>query len=711
MRALIARQGWLPLAILAAVAVCYANSLGNSFHYDDSHAIVENRAIRSLANIPAFFVDPGHFSRESSMAMYRPALLTSYALNYALGGYGVRGFRLVNMLIHGLAALAVARLVGRLTGLAAVGWWCGLLFAVHPVQSQTINYISSRSEALSALGVLAALYWSQVRCRPALALLCYGLALLTKSTALAFLPLWILCQGLNGFEPRNWRTLAPYAGISALYVGVISVNGFLGGALAQEVRPLATQVYTQLKALVYYTKLVAMPVDLSIEHPLTASQSLSQAAVLCSLAVVLSLLWLSWRGWRHRNLAGAGGLWVYAGLAVTFLVPLNVIINEHRLYLPLIGVLLVAAGGIQGHNRLVGIVLVLVLGGLTWQRNQTWRDPLALWSAAAKRAPDAFRVQSNLGLALYEAGQLEQAVTILQRALAINGTYGKAWNNLGLAYEGLGQEHKAQKAYEKSVALQGDLAGPHANLGRLAYRGGRVQQAEIHLRRALDRDAEYAPALAVLGQVHQQRGEGAKALEVYRAAVNSEPACVEGWNNLGALLAHMGQVEPGLAALKRAVTLAPEHSEAQINLAILAGELAGRSPEVVYRQLVERYPGREELWLALGREYSRGGQWPAAIAALERGLEAAPASERLHLALGAAYRGLGRLDLAISTYETLRRQAPQYAPLYDNLAAAYAAAGRLEAAVAAAQNSVALDPQNRRGRRNLERLLQAKKGG
>ena len=148
----------LPASILLLAGMFYANSLDNGFHYDDSHSIVENYHIRSLAHIGDFFVDPTTFSREPAMAMYRPVVQTTYALNYALGKYRPLGYHLVNIALHGLAALLLYLVISALTGQRLLGWWGGAFFALHPVQSQAVNYISSRAEIMGAVGILAAFY-------------------------------------------------------------------------------------------------------------------------------------------------------------------------------------------------------------------------------------------------------------------------------------------------------------------------------------------------------------------------------------------------------------------------------------------------------------------------------------------------------------------------------------------------------------------------
>ena len=395
------------LGLVLAVALVYSNSLDNAFHYDDTHSIVENTALRSLAHIPAFFADPSTFSREESMAMYRPLLQGSFALNYALDGYRPRFYRLFNILLHAGSAVAVFFLLGRLGGHWGWAWWAGLLYGLHPVHSQAVNYISSRSEIAAGLGVLAAFYLSLYGRRRGWAWATYAAALLCKSAAVALLPLVLLAERVRQRGWKPWGAAVwPVAALTAVYLGLIASNGFLPRSLGQEVRPLAAQLMTQAKALVYYVWLAAMPVRLSVEHNLQEARQ-PDLTVAVALALLASLGWLAWKG--RRRLEGQAVWWVGATVALPFFWPLNVVVNEHRLYLPLVGGLLFlapTAGRVRRPLVLCGWALVGCLALLTWQRTPVWQDGYSLWLDAASKAPASFRAQSNAGLALYEAGRL-----------------------------------------------------------------------------------------------------------------------------------------------------------------------------------------------------------------------------------------------------------------------------------------------------------------
>ena len=274
---------WATLIICAAVGLVYGNSLDGGFHYDDFHSIVDNPHIRDLANIPHFFVDPQLFSADPAKAMYRPLLLVTYALNYALGGYSGTGFHLVNILLHMGCALLV-RQIGLRVGLdggAALG--AALLFAVHPLASEPVNYISSRSEGLCAFFYLAA-FWAllgQSRSGYLLGVACFVLALMTKSVAVSLPVVVLLWQRWGARRPLDWRHWALF-GVAAAYVALLLGLRFLAPAVAGAPRGMGQQLWTQIKALGYYVKLVVMPVGLNVEHQFFVSLVPFSLAVLAT---------------------------------------------------------------------------------------------------------------------------------------------------------------------------------------------------------------------------------------------------------------------------------------------------------------------------------------------------------------------------------------------------------------------------------------------
>ena len=698
---------WTWAIVVVAACLPYVNSLDNGFHYDDEHSLVRNPHLRQLRAIPEFFHDSGTFSAEPNMAMYRPLLQTTFALNYAFGGYEPAGWRIVNILLHALAAAGAYAVLRQLVG-APAALAGGVLFALHPIHTQAVNYISSRSEVLCMAGVLWALYLGGLRGRPGWGTAAYVAALLSKSAAVALVPLLTVLEWRRPREQRRWGRLAPFAIVTIGYVVLIHLEGFLPRSLAQEVRPWGEQLLTQTKVLVYYLRLACFPVGLSVEHDFVVAPSPWSPEVLVAAAAIGSLTGLAIRA--RRQASGLGWLWFVGGLAVPFVVPLNVIVNEHRLYLPTAGLILaivaplrLGAPGFTPPRLLCGAVGIC-LAVLTLGANTLWHNDLSLWSSAVERAPHSHRAWSSLGLALHSEGRFAPAAQAYRRALEIHPGHARAWNNLGLLQEEQGSIAAAMAAYRRAADLAPVFSGPLANLGRLYLTLDDLPAADATLGEALARNENDIEALVHSGRLAHRRGDTETAQELYGRALDLDPDAAAAANNLGLLLVEMGRTDEGRAWLRQALIADPQHEEASLNLALLELETAGVSRLEAYRRLMDEFPRRGELVRSLGDLYGRAGNWPEAVRVYQAALERGTTVPRLRVALGDALLASGRAIDALRQYRIARREEPPDGRLLRGLAAAAAAAGQLDEALEAARQALELDPDDRRAAANLRRL-------
>ena len=276
------------LVFLLACAV-HLNGLGNGFHYDDFHSLVDNPHIRSLENIPLFFSAPSTFSvrPENAMTVASPS-----------------GYHLFNTLLHGGNAALVFLLLLALCRHAIIALIAALLFAVNPLSAESVNYISSRSELLMACFFLVAcLAYIRFGCTGSW--LWYGmavaggiLALLVKSVAVVLVAVlilsdWFLQDGKKWAS--QWKYYLVFVALDLVYI--FSTRQLVGKALLEPVRGFDVQFWTQIKALIYYIMLAIMPVKLSVEHQFFAADWPGEGAVLGGGLVLLSLfILLLYRG-------------------------------------------------------------------------------------------------------------------------------------------------------------------------------------------------------------------------------------------------------------------------------------------------------------------------------------------------------------------------------------------------------------------------------
>ena len=693
---------WLSLLLLTLLV--HGSSVTHGFHYDDRHSIVENRHLRSLARVPTFLVNPQAFSADPQVAMYRPLLLATYALNYTLGGLAPWGYHLVNILLHAAMVLLVFRVVSELARSRISGWWVAAVFALHPINTEAVNYICSRSEVLFAVLALAAFHLAetaQPRHRR-WGLVCYALSLMAKSAAVVLPGLLALTEWTRPRERRQWRSLAGYWVVTALYFAIIVGNRFLTESLGHLVRPLHVQIFTQIKALVYYLKLLVLPVGLSVEHAFSPSQSLWSPAVLLSGLAIGSLVLVVWRGRGHR-LAKHGVLWFFAGLGLTFAMSLNVLVNEHRPYLSLVGFLLALVTVVRarpwGAVRGVGIATLALLAVLSVERSRVWADDLALWQDASSKAPLAFRVHANLGEALYEAGELEGAGLSFARALELNEELAPSWNNLGVVWEELGKLDAARQAYRRALEVHPELADALKNLGRLQLRAGNLEEAEELLSRSRRADPFLIQTRVNLAYLYLKTGRRSLARTEVDAALELDAENPMARTNLGILYQEEADDAPdaatsrrllrqSIAECKRALAADSTHAEALINI---AGAYARLDSSVAARAAYERaeqcHPGNRDLLLAFAQYEAGEGQYRRVVALLERGLALGEDADAL-VDLGNAQVAMGQFELAAQAYRRSTRLDSSRLSTRYNLAEVLVEAGRRKAAAGDGRGAV-----------------------
>ncbi len=531
------------------------------------------------------------FSRDADKGMYRPLLLVTYALNYAVGGYEVGGYHLVNIALHATNAALLLWLGYLLSGRLLVGFLAGIMFAVYPLTTEPVNYISSRSDTLSAmfylLGICLFVRVSK-NGRSTLYVATVGaliLGLLSKSTAIT-LPAVLLAYeyvyhcsfSLRLFCRRLFPWHAVYLLTTLSYIEVIRRNGFLLSSLERPVRDGATQLYTQMKAFGYYAKLLLWPWDLNVEHQFFEASSAATPSVILSVLLVCSLLFMMYRVLLARmKLPLFLGFWGVVSLLPTSIVPLNVMVNERRLYLAS-GALCIAIGcalarmiepsyAYRSVRYMCLGALIAVLGSLSILRNSIWASDFSLWTDAVAKAPMMPRAHLYLGNAHKRVAvttsdkdkvryHWNAAAASYERAIKVKPNdilAVRSLNNLGSVNFELGNYALAETAYREALKLDPQYADALINVGNIYQqralslrdsdvgRPGLFQTAITYYRRALAIFPNHSAAYGNLGFAYFNIGELVQAEQAYRASISLNPRAYNTLNNLGNLYLWMGK--------------------------------------------------------------------------------------------------------------------------------------------------------------------------
>ncbi|MBT5964817.1 MAG: tetratricopeptide repeat protein [Gemmatimonadetes bacterium] len=526
--------------LVAAVILTYGNSLGGAFHYDDFHSLVNNTSIRDVETIPSFFTQTRHFSADADKSMYRPIVLTSYAFDYAIHGNKAVGFHVTNVLLHLVCVLLFWRVVVCVEGISdwRIGALAAVMFAVHPVGSEPVNYVSSRSESLAAMFMLLAL-WLGLRHQPRLlgSFGSFAASLLSKATGAA-LPMLLLAWP-GGTVTTRLRRVLPYMVLLVGYMAILAFAELLPTSRAVPVRDTWAQLATQWKAVAYYLQLLLMPVHQSVD-PAFNEGVWSQGAVWAAMIFAISLVVLVL---RCRGKLTWWLLWPLLVALPASAVPLNVLVNEHRIYLAGAGLFAAFAALVMRQPRLQRPILLLFvcLIALTIQRNQVWATEQTLWSDAVRLAPFSSRGRVHLGKALRDDGQLLAAQVQFEQAISLDQSLLSARANLASIY------------YEQAIEatpINGEL----------------LDRARRQYESVLEYDGAHREALVMLGNVYQKANDNRGAIAMYERAIAAHPNYADAYVNLAQLYFDAGRFAAAIPLMFEVTRLEPSNGRAFYDL-------------------------------------------------------------------------------------------------------------------------------------------------
>jgi tetratricopeptide (TPR) repeat protein len=553
----------MPGLLLGGLAVAmgglaYLNALDNPFVYDDLLHVVEEPRIRDLRQVP----------RIVGAHVFRPVVHVSYALDYAVWGLSPVGFHLTSLLLHLTNVGLVFRLVRTATADArppgevsaeprmpvVAAFAAAGLFAVHPLLTEAVGYVSARAEVmcttffLLALGALRRALLTGSRGSVAAGVALAGLAFLSKESAI-MLPFVLLAYDrmlLGSARPTAGalrRARALHAGLlaAAALLGVVRAVVFLG--FEGQPPPVAWWQYLLMEAGVVwrYLGLLVWPVAQSLVHEVpevsTPLDGGAWAALLGLAALAGSALWI-----RRRVAPVTLGLTWFLLLLVpsSSVMPLGEAMAEHRVYLASVGFFLaVAAAGAEiaawlrrrrwlGSSLVPGTVLgsLLVLASLaTVSRNLFWADPVRLWQDAATKAPGVWLPHYALAEQLRLRGDCEAAIPRYEEARRLRPAETLVYANLGVCLVAAGRREDAGTVFETARRLRPGDPRPLVNLGVLALEAGDPGRAQRHFLDALARDARHVPARRGLVALYEgPYADPAAALRLCREIRELAPA-------------------------------------------------------------------------------------------------------------------------------------------------------------------------------------------
>ncbi|MBI5382257.1 MAG: tetratricopeptide repeat protein [Opitutae bacterium] len=715
----------LAALLVAAVGVAFWPALRGQFIWDDDLHVTANPTIVGPLGLWEIWT--------TSAANYFPLVLTNFWLQHALWGLNPLPYHVVTLALHAASAVLLWRLLWRLD---VPGAWLGAaLWALHPVQVESVAWISELKNTQSALFYLLAIRafveWiddDRRRRFYALALLGALLAILSKPSA-AMLPLVLaLCSWWRRGR-LTWHDaamLAPFFVLSALAAGwTIWEQKFHSGAVGPEwSQSWPERGLIAGRALWFYLGKLVWPHPLIFIYPRWSLDARQLTAYL-PLAAALGGLVAAWV-FRHR-----GGRPVFLAVAyfVALLFPVlgffdvyffrYSFVGDHFQYLASIGPLALAGAGLarlgagmpawwQRARPVAAGVLLLGLATLSWRQCSIYASRETLWRATVNANPDCVMAWLNLADTLVRQNRHAEAVATFEEALRRRPHDADAHNDLGGVLLLLGRPQEALPHLESAIRLRPDFAEGHDNLGNVLRALGRRTEAMAQYTEALRLNPNLASAHNNLGCELAERGQPAEALPHFATALRLKPDHAEAHDNLATALRELGRVPETLPHFVRALELRPAFTAARCRYAAALAAI-GRTAEALTQleRAVALAPESAEAHHNLGTALAQSGRVAEAVAQFEAATRLAPDFASARLNLGLALCALQRWPDAIAQLEAAVRLVPDSAAAHSQLAVALVNNGQLPAAVPHFEAALLLAPQAAEVHANYAQVLDA----
>jgi len=705
------------LLLVLATLVAYQPAWNGKPIWDDA-AHLTYPEHRSLAGLGRLWTEPG------ATQQYYPAVYTVFWIEDKLWGHAMLGYHLVNILMHVTAALLLLKILRTLqipaAGLAAA------IFALHPVQVESVAWISELKNTLSGVcyfaSALAYLRFDRTRDKAAYAtaLFLFAAGLLAK-TVIATLPAALLVVFWWQRGKLSWRRdvlwLIPFfaVGIVAGLFTSWMERQHVGAQGSEFNFSIVERLLIAGRVVWFYLGKLIWPVDLIFSYP---RWRISQAVWWQYLfpATALLLLILLWVLSR-RTRGPLAALLFFIGTLFPALGFFNVypfkfsFVADHFQYIACCGPIVAASVGIHAlflrlkarplfWQGTICAMLLVALSVLTWRQSRMYIDLETLWRTTIARNPECWLAREGLGAILLEKGQADQAITWFRSSLAIHPESAEGENDLGTALAQKGLVDEAIECFQKAVVLRPNFAEAFGNLGEALLQKGKTDEAIAAFEQAVFFRSDLVQFHFNLANALMKKGNVADAILQYQKILELHPADDEAHFRLGVALRQMGQLDAAIAQFQDAVNIRPAFAEAQNDLGFSLIQ-KGRLDEAIthLRQALETKPSYAEAHYNLGNALLQKGEVDEAITQFQPLLAIQPASAEARRALaGIAWRmatapnpsernGTKAIELARQADQLEGERNPMIAAI---LAAAYAEGGRFDQAVTAARRALEL---------------------
>ena len=633
--------------IILVTFLIYTPAIQGGFVWDDDTFLTENPLIKAKDGLYRFWCT-------TEAPDYFPLTSTMLWLEWRVWGFEATGYHVVNVFLHALSCLLIWLVLRRLKVPGA--WLAGLLFAVHPVNVESVAWITERKNVLPmvfyVLSILLYLrYEKDGRYSTyGLSLFCFLLALLSKTSVVMqpFILLACAWWQRDRVVRKDILRVIPFFVLSGI-LGVVTVwfqyHKAIGLAIVRD-DSLLSRLAGAGWAIWFYLYKAIFPYNLSFVYPRWEIDDTSVVSFLplLTLMALLTLFWWYRRAWGRPFLFGMGyfvlTLFPVLGFFNIYFMKYSLVAN-HWQYTSIIGIiaLLVGLGSYpyDNWNRVIRqvaifcvVILVCILSLQSWRQAHIYKDMDTLWRDTISKNPRCWMAHNNLGPYLLDLGKYEEAVRHFREALWIKPDHASAHNNLGSALEKQEKYDEAIRHYSLALKLNPNDSKIHYNLGIVFARQGRTDAAIDHYSEALWITPDFADAHINLGNIFMRQGRLGPAIDHYSRALMLNPDDPETHYSLGTALLARRRVNEAMEHFSEAVRIKPDFADAHYSLgnALLLEKRYGEAV-LHYNEVFQLKPGIAGAHNNAGIALMNEGNFDEAIEHFKKALNINPDDVRV----------------------------------------------------------------------------------
>jgi len=516
------RRAFLISLFLALTALIYFNSLKNGFVFDDQHYIVKNHLVKVLDS-------QGLWNMFSSFYMwdYLPLTLLSLSFDYWLYGLNPAGYHFSNTLLHFINALLVYQLVLQIAKSGRAALWTSLIFLAHPLQVESVAWISERKNLLSFFFFSFSFLTYLRGGTRFLSLFLFFLACLAK-TSVVILPLLLVLYDISfaGKPIKSILVDKVYYFLISLGVAILTLLSHSSGGTLREYpdqNPINT-VFSMMAVFKEYIIKILFPINLNIWYPDQVYKSLMEPQILISVLVIAGYIWLVRWSYSSRRVVFFGLVWfLIALLPVSHIIPFPQMMADRFLYIPMLGLLIVMVSMSKKGMGFLGLSVILLFSLLSISRNYVYQDDFHLWQDSVSKNSHHTRSMMFLGLSYWGKGDQDRALEILKQATILEPENNMAVLYRAHIYAEREEWNQAESLYRELVQRSPEKPKYYTHLAVFLGNRNRIKESLDLLNQALKRDPDYALAHFNRAVFLDRAGDSDGAFRAYQKAVALEP--------------------------------------------------------------------------------------------------------------------------------------------------------------------------------------------